>query len=812
MSTVFPIHQSRIAIAATLCLLLAGSPVLAESPLPDAPKRESKAEQKDDRVLHALNRLTFAPRPGEVAEVERIGLKRWFDQQLNPATINDAAFSARMEKFPAMAMGQDELLRRYPSPQQLREMIRTGAPLPHDPIEHAVYADQIAFYEAAKDKKAEAGKDKAVVASVTATAPTGMTARGSMSGAKSDSMAASPPDAAVPLRRGQAANLLGAAGDAYSMPRRTNPNAPAPNAPVETAATVMPVDPSKSMTGQAAQQQPDNNFPEPGRGKPHHQEDLYPAVEVSRILALTPDARVHELLALQPQQLLAFRRSLSQTELASLSDGLTPLEMETFASLQGSTRMISAELLQTRLERDVFSNRQVEAVMTDFWLNHFNVFIHKDGLEPFLLPAYERDVRLHALGRFEDLLVAVARSPAMLTYLDNAQSIGPNSQAANRGPRLAAFLKNPKAKQALNDRGLNENYARELLELHTLGVRCERSKDHIPTDRSCGAGYTQADITAVARVFSGWTIDRPNQDAEYAFQPRRHDPGSKTVLGKTISEGGEREGLELLHLLASSPATARFVSTKLAVRFVSDTPPPALVDRMTKAYLKSNGDIRSVLRAMFDSREFWAPEIYRAKVKTPLEFVASTLRASDAEITNAVPLVQSLDRLGMPLYGMQTPNGYNWTAEPWVSTGALVARMNFAVLLSGGHVPGTRVDWAAQLGPAPPEQGITAMPVSLSTSSGVNPAIAARERHLETLLLGTSVSDRTRSAVLEQSANPALPVQAQRDFAGPREANRNPPDARPQPASANLAPSLAADRQSAMMAGLLFGSPEFQRR
>lgn len=795
--------QFRTAIAASLCLLLAASPILAESPLPTAPKRESRAEQKDDRVLHALNRLTFGPRPGEVAEVERIGLKRWFDQQLNPATINDVALSARLEKFPAMAMGQDELLRRYPSPQQLREIIRTGVPLPQDPIEHAVYADQIAFYEAVKAKQAETGKNKAA-ANMAATAPDSVTASGSMS--ESDGMAPAQATQSAPLRRGQARNLLGAAGDAYSMPRKAHPNGPA-----ETAANIMSGDSPKSMGEQAAQQQPYNNFPEPGRGKPRHEEDLYPAAEVSRILALPPDNRVRELLALPPQQLLAFRRSLSQTELASLSDGLTPLQMETLASLQGSTRMISAELLQTRLERDVFSNRQIEAVMTDFWLNHFNVFLHKDGLEPFLLPAYERGIRMHSLGRFEDLLVAVARSPAMLIYLDNAQSIGPNSQVASRGPRIAAFLKNPKAKQALNGRGLNENYARELLELHTLGVRCESSKDHVPSDRSCGAGYTQADITDVARIFSGWTIDRPNQDAEYTFQPRRHDPGSKTVLGKTIPEGGEREGLELLHLLASSPATARFISTKLAVRFVSDTPPPALVDSMTRAYLKSHGDIRSVLHAMFDSREFWAPEIYRAKVKTPLEFVASTLRASDAQITNAVPLVQSLDRLGMPLYGMQTPNGYSWLAEPWVSTGALVARMNFAILLSGDHLPGAHVDWASQLGPAPPGQGITATPVSLTTS-GVDPAIAARERHLETLLLGTPVSDRTRAAVLEQSANPALPVQAQHDFAGPGPATPNPSAAKPQPAPANLTPNLTIDRQSAIMAGLLFGSPEFQRR
>ena len=200
--------------------------------------------------------------------------------------------------------------------------------------------------------------------------------------------------------------------------------------------------------------------------------------------------------------------------------------------------------------------------------------------------------------------------------------------------------------------------------------------------KACGQGYTQQDVTQVAKVLTGWTIDQPFRSGGYQFEPRRHEPGSKTVLGTTIRENGEREGLQVLHMLATSPATAKFISTKLAVRFVSDTPPPALVDRMAKAFLASDGDIKTVLRTMFDSPEFWSPEVYRAKVKTPLEFVVSAVRASDAEVTNAIPLVQSLERLGMPLYGMQTPNGYSWMAEPWVSTSALVNRMNFALVLS----------------------------------------------------------------------------------------------------------------------------------
>src|ERR1700743_3777049 len=264
--------------------------------------------------------------------------------------------------------------------------------------------------------------------------------------------------------------------------------------------------------------------------------------------------------------------------------------------------------------------------MTDFWLNHFNVYIKKNQNEPYLLPAYERDViRPNALGKFEDLLVATAESPAMLVYLDNFQSIGPDSQAARNAPRLSRFVQNPQVKQALKDRGLNENYARELIELHTLGVQCEVSQDHpiSALDKACGHGYTQQDVTQVAKVLTGWTIDQPFHSGGFQFQQRRHEPGSKTVMGQTISEDGQREGLQVLHMLATSPATAKFISTKLAVRFLSATPSPALVDRMAKEFVASNGDIKTVLRTMFNWPEFWSPEVYRAKVKQPGGLVVS---------------------------------------------------------------------------------------------------------------------------------------------------------------------------------------------
>jgi uncharacterized protein (DUF1800 family) len=257
-------------------------------------------------------------------------------------------------------------------------------------------------------------------------------------------------------------------------------------------------------------------------------------------------------------------------------------------------------------------------------------------------------------------------------------------------------------------------------------------------------------------------------------------------------------------MLATSPATARFISTKLVVRFVSDAPSPALVDRMAKAFVASDGDIKTVLRAMFNSPEFWAPEVYRAKVKTPLEFVVSAVRASDAEVTNALPLVQSLDKLGMPLYGMQTPNGYSWMAEPWVSTGALVSRMNFALVLSGNRIAGVQTDWTRLIG------GKSSV-VKASLATDEMGTVAAKEKRLETVLLGQPVSDRTRATVLQQFEDTKAQQEAEKNFpirateqepmAGVLYAGGPTPLVRP-----------PQDRQAAVMAGLLLGSPEFQRR
>jgi uncharacterized protein (DUF1800 family) len=703
------------AIAALLCTLLVVSPTPAVAAAKKKkPAPEAAQIQGDARVLHALNRLTFGPRQGDVEAVKQMGLDRWFEEQLHPAKIDDSELEARLAMYPAMKLQQAELLKRYPNPQMLRQMVQMKMPLPTDQVERTIYRVELARYQQAQAKQ-------------------------------------------------QAAQAAAAAKDS-SSPEMAKGAA-------DDAATALPGDGVDPGTPAMAS----------------HEDQFYSGLESVKIVNLPPDERVQRILAMQPEEMAAFRRSLNPGELAAVADGLNPQQREVLMALEGGPRMIGVELTGTRLLRDVYSQRQLEAVMTDFWLNHFNVFIRKNGNEPYLLPAYERDViRPHALGRFEDLLVATAKSPAMLVYLDNAQSIGPGSQAAMRVARLKAQRPDMPVAKAL-PQGLNENYARELMELHTLGVN---------------GGYTQADVTQVAKVFTGWTVDPPLRGGGFQFEERRHEPGSKTVMGVTIREGGEREGLQVLHMLATSPATARFISNKLAVRFVSDTPPPAMVDRMAQAFLSSDGDIATVLRTMFESPEFWSPEVHRSKMKTPIEFVVSAVRATNAEVDNPMPLVRALDKLGMPLYGMQTPNGYSWMAEPWVSSGALVGRMNFAVALSSNRVGGTYVDWSALLG-----QPGNVPPSSMNASTDP----AAKEARLETLLLGQPASEQTRATVIKELDGQAAQQQAEKQFGIQSR------DAEPMWAVLNAAaprgPALPPlDRDAALMAGLLVGSPEFQRR
>jgi uncharacterized protein (DUF1800 family) len=766
------------ALVCLLCLLMVDQPLLAGGVAKRGPTAGNPPMKGESRIEHALDRLTFGPRPGDVAAVEAMGLDNWFEMQLNPAKIDDSALHARLAQFPAMQLPQQELMARYPSQQVVRQMAQRQAFASTDAVEHAIYADQMEFYRMQQAK--QAAKAAAGAASATPDAMAG--------GVMSDGTAAAP----IERRAAQAAASNG--GDMG-----------APDLEAMAAGTGTGTDNSAPSSGAML---PKEDVSDAGDQPAAHVEKLFQDLEAVKIINLPPEERMRKVIAMPPADFVAFRQSLSAAEVAQFGQGLSPQQREIFAAMQNSTRMVAAEEMQTRLIRDIDSERQLEAVMTDFWLNHFNVYVRKNQNEPYLIPAYERDtIRPFALGKFEDLLVATAKSPAMLMYLDNWQSIGPDSQAAKQGARFAqgrpglargpfggrpGLAQNPQAQAALKDRGLNENYGRELMELHTLGVN---------------GGYTQKDVTEVAKVFTGWTINQPARGGEFQFDERRHEPGTKTVLGKTIQENGMNEGLEVLHMLATSPATAKFLSTKLAVRFVSDDPPPALVDRMTQSYLSSDGDIKTVLRTMFESPEFWSPAAERAKVKTPEEFVVSAVRASGATVNNSLALVQALDKLGMPLYGMQTPNGYSWKSEAWVSTGQLVNRMNFALVLSADKLPGVRTDWSKMLGREAVNKTV-ATEATESQPAQVDPEAAAKERKLELALLGQPLSEKTRAAVLAHSTDSTVAYQAVRDFQGGGGAGAA-GVLGAGPARANAGPD---DREAAVMAGLLLGSPEFQRR
>ena len=468
----------------------------------------------------------------------------------------------------------------------------------------------------------------------------------------------------------------------------------------------------------------------------------------AQLLAQAPENRLHALLQLPPEAQVAFMESLKGPERADFLEGLPSEQRETMLALQNPQQVVATELMQAKILRATYSQRQLQEVMTDFWMNHFNVYIGK-GIERNQLTSYERDViRPRALGKFEDLLAATAQSPAMLFYLDNWLSVGPDSEFAQYGPRPGGRNPNPNAKPAQRRTGLNENYGRELMELHTLGVN---------------GGYTQQDVTEVAKVFTGWTLRQPREGGGFFFNERMHEPGTKIVLGQKIKEDGENEGHEVLRLLAHHPATAKFICNKLAMRFVSDDPPPALVDRMAETFLKKDGDIAEVLKTMLQSPEFWSPDAHRAKVKTPLELVVSTVRATNADVTDATPLINVLRNLGMPLYGAQPPTGYSMKADAWVSSSALLGRMNFAVRLASGHVRGVQI--APPPNDTPPDQALAAF---------------------ENSLLEGEVSKQTHETIAAQLNDPAV--------------------------TGRMLDDPARAPNAGLIEGLLLGSPEFQRR
>ncbi len=566
-------HRTGLAFPKTIRAMAAGflMAALLATPLVGAQRavpKEAKAKQvhlskafkghlpitqltEQEVVLHALNRLGFGPRPGDIERVRKMGLEKWVKQQLDPQSLDDSALTARLDRFPTLAMSSARLVEEFPNPAQ-----------------------------------------------------------------------------------------------------------------------------------------------------------------AARRMGMTPEEY----------------RKQAQQKLRELQggQGMMSARMEEVRAPQ----RIIAELSMAKLTRAVSSERQFYEQMADFWFNHFNVFAGK-GADRWLLTSYERDaIRPHALGKFRDLLSATVKSPAMLFFLDNWMSADPQAfERMGRGRPLGLR------------RGLNENYARELMELHTLGV---------------DGGYTQQDVIQVARCFTGWTIRNPRVNPEFIFNERIHDPGPKSVLGRKIDAGGMKDGEEVLEMLARHPSTARFISTKLARHFVSDNPPPALVDRMAKTFLGSDGDITAVMRTMIYSPEFWSRNAFRSKVKKPFELVASAARAVGADLELPFPLVQWTSRIGEPLYQCQPPTGYSSKSEAWVNSGALLNRLNFAMALAGNRLRGARVDLASVFGQDTPPEPQRALALALDR------------------FLAGQVSPQTRST-LEQKLS---------------------------------------DQQAdlGMIAGLVLGSPEFQRR
>ncbi len=511
---------------------------------------------------------------------------------------------------------------------------------------------------------------------------------------------------------------------------------------------------------------------------------------------------------------------------------------------------ILVELQASRILRATYSERQLQEVLVDFWTNHFNVFSGK-GADRWLLVSYDRDtIRPNTVGKFHDLLLATAQSPAMLFYLDNFQSVSPNMQTAERRGRDRGLfglggrnrgglgreqrpadrnpgaspdrsnVPEPPANAQRQRRGINENYARELLELHTLGV---------------DGGYTQKDVQEVARCFTGWTILAPRgggaagamlnerraemlrQNAgRFFFNARAHDEGEKIVLSHKIpAGGGMNDGLRVLDILARHPATAKFIATKLTRYFVSDSPPAALVDKVAAAFTKSDGDIRETLRAIFYSPEFSSAAAYRAKVKRPFELTISSLRTLGAETTGGPQLHQWIARMGEPLYGFQTPNGYSDSAESWVNTGGLLERLNFGLALASNRIPGTRVDLKRFAGG--------------TTADSNSDKVKIMDRFLE-IIVGGNVSPKTRELLLAQldqeivitpapareemtrvaeagevdESSPAMPGEMERE-------RSQPPAGRARGRQMARLDASITDPVTKIV-GLILGSPEFQRQ
>ena len=621
---------------AAVVLFAAGLSLYAKK----TPSPFSIALSRDQKIVHALNRLTFGPRPGDFDDVKKMGLKKWIEVQLHPDRIaENPLLEEKLAPLDTLRMTPMELARNYPPPQLIKAMVEGKIPYPRDPDERMM------VQRAARRFKNKQGQN------------------------------------------GDEAPTLENAGLTEDQQRILRRGAP----------------PEKLKVF----------------------DSLLDEQQDEVLEAMPPGARVG-LFSVAPPEL---RRKIQKSA--------------------GPQAVITQDLAEAKLLRAIYSNRQLGEVLTDFWYNHFNVFLDK-GADRYLVTSYERDViRPHVLGKFKDLLLATAESPAMLFYLDNFQSVSPNAM------QMAA-RRNPQARPA---RGLNENYARELMELHTLGV---------------DGGYTQRDVTEVARCFTGWSIRAPREGATFEFRERLHDNGPKMVLGHNIPPGGGiQDGLKVLDILAHHRSTARFISKKLAMRFVADNPPPSLIDKMAQTFLRKDGDLRAVMETMFNAPEFWSEGAYRAKLKSPLEMVASSVRALGAEVDFTFPLSQQLVQLGQPLYRKQEPTGYTNAGAEWVNSAALLARMNFAVALAANRIPGVKVDASR-----------------FHDTEDTNQI--ARE------LMLTDLSDQARAAI-------ETGLQAKADN------NSGPADSAARGRGARVPPAQQVPKPL-VIAGLMLGSPDFQRR
>ena len=551
----------------------------------------------------------------------------------------------------------------------------------------------------------------------------------------------------------------------------------------------------------------------------------------------------------QSQLLAEFTKAQQERRMAKRADDKAASREDSIAyqRVAVTRRQVVGQLQSARVARAVAGNRQLEEVMTDFWLNHFNVFAQKGPPQAYYLAEYERDViRPNSLGKFRDLLGAVAKSPAMLFYLDNARSMvdstrprlaeigrnrrpgGPDAVLrvpARRGRNIPNRRRGGQAgrmdpaqdeqmrqrQNLLRNGGLNENYGRELLELHTLGV---------------DGGYTQQDVINVARALTGWTIERPVAGGGFIFRPQMHDAGEKIVLGHKLKAGrGIEEGEEVLDIVARHPATARYIATKLVRRFVSDDPPKALVDQAAAVFTKTDGDIREVVRTILTSNEFFSQRAYRSKVKSPFEVVVSAMRAMNAQPDSTPRTAQVIAYLGQPIFGHQAPNGYPETGDAWMNTGAILNRINFGMAAAANRIPGARIaalpglDTLSRAPRAKQVDAVSSMLLGGSISPDTRAVLLSGENPLLANAAATELPEVSMPDVVEepvameqQGANTsANPARAQREArrivlrSGQQGGARANPFGRP----GTTLPQLTGIAQ---VIGLALGSPEFQRR